>query len=134
MPTARRLLERARDLAREPDLVARIDASRAFLTAELGDLPGALRLCNEALSSSGLTFETSGVLHSQRALILLRLGDTASALDAFGTGIAMLEDPVELGKALANRGGVFLARGAGQRAAADFEEAVRLFTSAGNHV
>jgi tetratricopeptide (TPR) repeat protein len=134
MPTARRLLQRARDLAREPDLVARIDASRAFLTAELGDLPGALRLCDEALAQPGVTFETSGVLHSQRALILMRLGDTTSALDAFGTGIAMLDDPVDLGKALANRGGVFLARGAGQRAAADFEEAVRLFSSAGNSV
>ena len=43
LPAARRLLERAREAAVEPDLLARIDASRAFLTAELGDLMGALR-------------------------------------------------------------------------------------------
>ena len=44
------------------------------------------------------------MLHSQRALILLRQGETAAALDAFDVGIAMLTDPVELGKAHINRG------------------------------
>jgi tetratricopeptide (TPR) repeat protein len=114
--------------------VARIDASLAFLTAELGDLAGALRLCDEALRAPGVTFETSGVLHSQRALILLRVGDMAEALDAFGTGIAMLSDPVEVGKAHINRGGVHLARGDGLRAAADFTVAVNLLNAAGNTV
>jgi tetratricopeptide (TPR) repeat protein len=131
---ARRHLERARAAAVEPDLVARIEASRAFLTFELGDLAGALALCDEALAMAGVSFETSGVLHSQRALILMRLGDSAAALDAFGVGVAMLTDPVERGKALSNRGGVFLAQGSGSRAAADLEEAVRLFRSSGNQV
>jgi hypothetical protein len=134
LPSARRLLERARAGAREPDLVARIDASRAFLTAELGDLTGALRLCDDALRSPGLTFETAGVLHSQRALILLRVGDTSEALESFGTGIAMMSDPVEVGKAHINRGGVHLARGDGPRAAADFSTAVDLLNSVGNKV
>jgi tetratricopeptide (TPR) repeat protein len=134
LPSARRLLERARSRAHEPDLVARIDASRAFLAAEQGDLDGALLLCEEALAQDGVTFETSGVLHSQRALILLRIGDTAEALEAFGTGIAMLSDPVETGKAHINRGGVHLARGDGQRAAADFRVAVDLLRAEGNTV
>jgi tetratricopeptide (TPR) repeat protein len=134
LPSARRLLERARSRAHEPDLVARIDASRAFLAAEQGDLDGALLLCEEALAQEGVTFETSGVLHSQRALILLRIGDTAEALEAFGTGIAMLSDPVETGKAHINRGGVHLARGDGQRAAADFRIAVDLLRAEGNTV
>jgi CHAT domain-containing protein/tetratricopeptide (TPR) repeat protein len=134
LPSARRLLERARSSASEPDLVARIDASLAFLNAETGDLLGALAQCDRALRSSGVTFETSGVLHSQRALILMRLGDTTAALEAYAIGIAMLTDEVELGKALANRGGVFLARGDGQRAAADFEESVRLLRAAGSPV
>jgi tetratricopeptide (TPR) repeat protein len=131
---ARRHLERARVAAAEPDLIARIEASRAYLTLELGDLTGALELCDSALAMPGTTFETSGVLHSQRGLILLRLGQTAAALDAFGVGVAMLTDPLELGKALSNRGGVYLVQGAGPRAAADLEEAVRLFHGAGNHV
>ena len=114
-PTARRGPDAA---TTEPDLRARIDASRAFVTAELGDLAGALATCDSALATDGVTLETRGVLHSQRALILLRQGDTAAALDAFDVGIAMLADPVELGKAHINRGGVHLARGAGVRAAA----------------
>jgi tetratricopeptide (TPR) repeat protein len=134
LPAARRLLERARNVALEPDLIARIEASRAFLTLEGGDLGGALRLCDEALALPGVTFETSGVLHSQRALILLRQGETTRALDAFAVGVAMLTDPVERGKALSNRGGVYLATGAGSRAADDLEEAVRLFRESGNDV
>jgi tetratricopeptide (TPR) repeat protein len=129
LPSASRLLERARASAREPDLGARIDASLAFLTAELGDLAAALTLCDEALAAEGVTFETTGVLHSQRALILLRLGDTTQALESFGIGIAMLSDPVEIGKAHINRGGVHLARGDGVRAAADFRVAVDLLTA-----
>jgi tetratricopeptide (TPR) repeat protein len=127
-------LDRARQAASEPDLSARIDASRAFVTAEEGDLAGALGLCEDALRVDGVTFQTQGVLHSQRALILLRQGDTTAAMDAFDIGIAMLTDPVELGKAHINRGAVHLARGAGSRAAQDFEVAVRLLRQQGNEI
>jgi tetratricopeptide (TPR) repeat protein len=133
-PTARRLLERAAGAASTPDLIARIDASRAYLSAELGDLPGALAMCDAALTRDGVRFETSAVLHSQRALILSRMGDTPASLDAFSIGIAMLADPVELAKALTNRGMVHLQRGAGQLAAADFTQAVALFKGSGHTV
>lgn len=129
---ASRLFERARRATVEPDLRARIDASRAFVIAEEGDLAGALATVDQALTTDGVTLETRGVLHSQRALILLRRGDTAAALDAFDVGIAMLSDPVELGKAYINRGGVHLARGAGSRAARDFEAGAALFRQQGN--
>ncbi|MGC4109870.1 MAG: CHAT domain-containing protein [Nocardioides sp.] len=131
---ANRLFERARRATTEPDLRARIDASRAFVTAEEGDLGGALATCDAALAIDGVTWETRGVLHGQRGLILLRQGETAAALDAFDLGIAMLADPVELGKAYINRGGVHLARGAAGRAAADFELGVGLFRDQGNLV
>jgi tetratricopeptide (TPR) repeat protein len=134
LPTARRLLERARALTDDPDLIARIDASRSFITAELGDLDGGLALCTGALSQEGVSYETSAVLHSQRALILLRMGDTPAALEAFDVGIGMLDDPVDLGKALSNRGGVHLARGAGPQAAADFVRAVQLLADSGHPV
>jgi tetratricopeptide (TPR) repeat protein len=131
---AKRLFERAKQATPEPDLRARIDASRAFVIAEEGDLAGALTLCDDALGTSGVTLETRGVLHSQRALILLRRGETAAALEAFDTGIALLTDPVELGKAHINRGGVHLARGAGGRAALDFEVGAALFQEAGHSI
>lgn len=131
---ASRLFERARRATSEPDLRARIDASRAFVTAEEGDLVGAVAMCDSALASDGVTLETRGVLHSQRALILLRQGETTAALESFDVGIAMLSDPVELGKAYINRGGVHLARGDGGRAAQDFRLAVTLLGQQGNLV
>ena len=46
----------------------------------------------------------------------------------------MLSDPVEVAKALTNRGMVHVGRGAGQLAAADFTRAVELFEGAGHTV
>ena len=132
LPVARRLLDRAREAAGEPVLIARIEASRAFLTAEQGDLAAALKLCDAALVSEEITSETAGVLHGRKALILLRIGGTPAALEAFDVGIAKLANPVELGKAHINRGNVYLARGAGQKAAEDFATAASLLRDAGN--
>jgi hypothetical protein len=133
-PAARRLLVRARSLTDDPDVVARIDASRAFIQAELGDLDGGLEVCTAALTQDGVSFETAAVLHSQRALILSRMGDAPAALEAFGVGISMLTDDLDLGKALSNRGGVHLQQGAGRPAAADFVRAMRLFNDTGHPV
>jgi tetratricopeptide (TPR) repeat protein len=133
-PAARRLLEQAREATTSPDLIARIDASRAYMSVEQGDLEGALDMCDRALVRDGVTFETSGVLHSQRALILSRMGDADAALESFGIGIAMVTDPVELGKVLTNRGMLHVGRGAGQLAAADFTRAVELFRDHGHTV
>lgn len=130
-PAARRLLNRARDLADTPDLIARIDASRAFLTEEEGDLEGALELCDEALQREGLSRTTVGLLQSQRALILSRLGDTPAALDAFAHGIEDLADPVETGKALINRGYLYLGQARYRRAVDDFTHAAQMLKSAG---
>ena len=104
------------------------------MSAEQGDLPGALAMCEAALARDGVTFETSGVLHSQQALILSRMGDASAALESFGTGIAMLSDPVEVAKALTNRGMVHVGQGAGPLAAADFTRAIELFEGAGHTV
>ena len=126
LPAARRLLTRARELSEDSDLTARIDATEASLAAELGDLDGALLRCDEALTSSAISEETTGILHSQRAWILLRKGETQSALEAFGRGIDSMTDPLELGKAHINRGNVHLSHGAAAVAAQDFTEAVKL--------
>ena len=85
-------------------------------------------MTTRALARTAFPRATSGVLHSQRALILVRIGETPAALDAFATGIALLEDPIELAKALSNRGSVYNnTRGEGRRAAADFARAMTLF-------
>jgi len=127
LPAAKRLLARARELSDDADLTARIDATEASLFAELGQLEEALYRCDQALENDGLNSETLGILHSQRAWILLRMGETADALDAFGRGIASLTDPLELGKAHVNRGNVHLSQGSAAPAAADFAIGAGLF-------
>ena len=130
LPAARRLLARARELSDDQDLTARIDATEASLAAELGDLDAALKRCEAALRYNGISPETRGVVHSQRAWILLRMGETGSALEAFGLGIEDLSDRLELGKAHINRGTVHLSQGSAGLAANDFARAVQLLDEA----
>src|SRR5262249_51552306 len=131
LPAARKLLAQARQLSDDADLTARIDATEASLFAELGELEAALAKCDEALQTIGINSETQGVLHSQRAWILLRRGETADALDAFGRGIASMTDPLELGKAHVNRGNVHLSQGSAAPAAADFAIGAGFFDEVG---
>ncbi|HRK45997.1 MAG TPA: hypothetical protein PK324_10250, partial [Nocardioides sp.] len=44
---AGRLLERAAERSSDPDLLGRIEVSRAYVAMELGDLETATRLCHE---------------------------------------------------------------------------------------
>src|SRR3954453_13180156 len=134
LPAARRLLTRARKLSDDADLTARIDATEASLFAELGELDAALDRCDEALQTTGINVETQGILHSQRAWILLRMGEAGDALDAFGRGIGSMRDRLELGKAHVNRGNVHLSQGSAAAAAADFSIGARLFDEVGQPV
>ena len=112
------------------DIEARVSASTAFLDYETGAVEAAFAGIDRALSLSGIGAETRGVVLCQRAMLLLRRGETSEALAAFGDGIGSLSDPVELGKAHINRGGVHLAQGKATDAAADFERARALWTAA----
>jgi tetratricopeptide (TPR) repeat protein len=121
---ARPLLERAHALAVDLDLLARIEASLAFIAADTGAPEEALAICDRALTRTPLKESTRGVVHSQRAHLLMMLGRTAEALDAFGSAIGSLDDlPADLGKAHLNRGGVYLQQGLAALAEADFLEA-----------
>jgi len=128
------LLRRAADAARSEDdtgLLARVTASQAFLDYETGSTDAAFRGIERALHLSGRERETWGIVQCQRAVLLLRRGQTADALEAFEQGIGSLQDRVELGKAHINRGGVHLAMGRPVAAARDFEIARDLWTAAG---
>lgn len=128
---ARRLLLRARALAEDPSVLARIDASRAFLAYETGQCDVAFALCDAAAETSGLEEAVRGVIQAQRAMLLLRSGRTAEALQAFAAALAVDLEPVERGRALINRGGVYLSQGAPGLARADFAEAVELLAANG---
>lgn len=120
---ADRLLARAAELTTDPDLTARVQASRAFLEYETGDPGAALGRCTAALEVDGLRPETRGIVQCQLAMLHLRRGLAAEALADFSEAIGSLRDPDELGTAHVNRGGVYLAQNRADLAAADFEQA-----------
>lgn len=132
---ARALLERAAERADSEEILARIEASLAYVAAETGDPDHALLLCQRALARAELSPGARGVVLSQQALLLMRRGETADALVSFDAAIGDLaESPADLGKAHLNRGGVFLQRGDPVRAAQDFAAAADELAGAGEEV
>ncbi|CAI9402838.1 CHAT domain-containing protein [Nocardioides sp. T2.26MG-1] len=120
---AGRLLARASRATSDFDLLARIEASLAFLEYETGNPAVGIERCERALASELITADTRGVVQCQRALLLLRQGQAARALTAFDEAIGSLADHQELGIAHVNRGGVYLAQGQPDRACHDFRSA-----------
>ncbi|KRF20587.1 hypothetical protein ASG90_18595 [Nocardioides sp. Soil797] len=127
----RRLLEQARELA-EGDLLARVEASLAYALAETGAGDEALALCGTALARRELGDETRGVLHSQRALLLMLRGEGGDALADFSAAIDLLSDQQALGRALLNRGGVYLQQSSTSLAISDFRDAERHYRAGGD--
>ena len=102
-------------------LTGSIEASLAYVEAETGNRDMAMRLCDSALGREGLSRETRGSIHSQRALLAMLAGRNAEAMEEFGAAIGMLTDsPVYLGRAHVNRGNLFLQQNDLARAEADF--------------
>ncbi|MBI2242716.1 MAG: hypothetical protein HYU55_01720, partial [Nocardioides sp.] len=128
---ARPLLESALARATDPDLLARIEASLAYVTAETGEPDAALAMCERALARGGISTGVRGILANQRALLLMRRGETGSALQAFAEALDALDDPAELGKAHVNRGNVYLQQARPRDAAADYASAVTELRRAG---
>ena len=67
-------------------------------------------------------------------MLLLRTGRTSEALAAFDIALAASLDPLERGRALVNRGGVFLNQGQPGLARTDFYEATSLLAGQGDPV
>jgi len=127
---ARRYLEEARAGLSTGDLRARVEASLAYVLSETGDPEGALALCHEALTWSGLGSTTRGVLHRQIALVEMLRGEGEAAIAAFGAAIGLTEDPVGRGNIHLNRGNVHLQRLDLDVARADFAAAQESFLEA----
>jgi tetratricopeptide (TPR) repeat protein len=106
---ARRLLTRALALSEDEETTALVESSLAHLEAETGDWPAALSRCEGILGRSGLSDRTRGSVRGQRAMLLMLSGRLQEALSDFSSAIVILnEDPDFLGRALLNRGGVYL--------------------------
>ena len=117
------LLDRASRSATDPDVLTRVELTRAYVEAETGRAGPALERC-ESLLERELQPTTRGLVWSQLALLRLRTGALAGSLTAFEQAIALLSsDPENLGRALLNRGNVHLQSGQVAAAVADFTAA-----------
>ncbi|WP_298512348.1 CHAT domain-containing tetratricopeptide repeat protein [uncultured Nocardioides sp.] len=132
---AGRLLERAAERSSDPDLLGRIEVSRAYVAMELGDLETATRLCHESLARPGLARPDRGVALAQLAMLHMRSGQTTEALASFTEAIALLDTlPVDRARALGNRGDVFLHQRRVAVAVDDFRAAAEGFSAVGLEV
>ena len=129
---ARDHLEQARLIARDADLLARVDLSLAYVDAETGAVDAGLRRCEALVADTRLSELTRGLAWAQLALIRQRTGHVDLALEAFSTAIPLLDDePEEAGRALLNRGSLHLRRGNPQAAIADLTQAEGEFRRVG---
>ena len=129
---ARRLLERAADGLDDPDLLARIEGSLAYVLSETGEAVAAVELCRAALARDGLGDEARGVLYRQLGLIQMLRGEGDEALDAFGRAAELLEHDLARARLHLNRGNVHLQRRDLSRATEDFLQAEKAYRRAGD--
>ncbi len=121
---ARQQLAHALELTEDADLVARVELSLAYVDAETGAPDEGRARCEELLQRPGLSRETTGLVWSQLGLLHQRRGDRQRALECFDAAIDLLDDfPEHLGRALLNRGSVYLFERNPTAAIADLIEA-----------
>jgi hypothetical protein len=129
---ARRLLERAATGLDDADLLTRIESSLAYVDYETGESDAAFERFARALSRDGLSDDTRGIVHAQIGLVRMLAGDGDAALAAFDLAAELVAGDLQRARVHLNRGNVHLQRNAPGRAAADFTEAARFYTAAGD--
>ncbi len=117
---ARRLFERAAAGAEDPDLLARIDGSLAYVLFELGDAPSAFARFEQALARPMTDDDTRGTLHSQIGLVQMLRGEGPGALEAFSTAAQLVSDQKVFARVHLNKGNVHLQRNELDAASHDF--------------
>lgn len=125
---ARALLNRALDRADDDELTARILVSLANAGSARGSWADDLALCDRALAIPDVSPAVRGLVHAQRALLLMRSGNHADALKEFDLALPLLDpsEPVEIARLYLNRGSAHLDAGDLTRARMDLERCIRL--------
>jgi tetratricopeptide (TPR) repeat protein len=125
---ARQLFRRALDRADAPDVRAGVLLSLAHVEAERGSVADGLSLCDEALAEADLSSGLTGRITAQQGLLRMRAGEGDAALEAFAKALSLLgSDSLDVARIHNNRGNVHLQRGVARSAAADYEQASRIF-------
>lgn len=122
------LIEQARALTTDPDLVDRLDVTAAYGAAELGRNGDAIALCEQVLGRSGCAPLTAGLAQSQLALLQMKNGDLARASANFDEALQRLAGhPEHLGITYQNRGNLHLHRADPRAAIEDFVASAEQF-------
>ncbi|MDN3496209.1 CHAT domain-containing protein [Planococcus sp. APC 4015] len=128
---ARRALSAAADAAasaEDHDLAARIDGTRAYLLARVGDIDAGLRLCRDALDKPGISDATRAILAGQMGALELERGALDSAVEWLTRAIDSYDgDPVRSANMRINRSLADMQRGSWDAAAADLRWAEQAF-------
>ncbi|WP_460798089.1 CHAT domain-containing protein [Microbacterium sp. GXF0217] len=129
---ARRLLTRAAAAPdADADLRARIAGSMSYALAQSGDPTGGEALVREALTSNGISPETTAILAGQLGLICTRAGRLDEAETLLTRAVDGLSG-VALANCLMNRSLVHMQRRALESCTADLERAAEIYESAGD--
>ena len=132
LSSARSLLEQALEAAEDSDLLARIELSLAFVCAETGTFDEGVKWCDRALTRTGVSKATKGLIWSQLGLLRIRSGNPPEALDALAHAIPLLEGEHEhLGRAYVNRGNLHLVQNRPADAKLDLSRGLEELTLAG---
>jgi tetratricopeptide (TPR) repeat protein len=122
------LLAEARGLTEDPDLLARIDLTAAYIASQQGAMRAGIERCHALLDRRGLSAETRGLIWSQLGLMHKHVGDTGTALADYTTAIGLLQDSPELSRSLLNRASLHLQRADAASAVSDLTLAVDLLS------
>ncbi|MCW2754140.1 MAG: Tetratricopeptide 2 repeat protein [Marmoricola sp.] len=129
------LIDRARTLTTDPDLIDRLDVTAAYGSAEVGRHAAAVALCERVLGRDGVSPLAAGLASSQLALLHMRNGEMDRASEQFAEAVQRLRGmPEHLGITYLNRGNLFLHQGDPLAAAADFIAAAQEFESAADGI
>ncbi|MFS0853347.1 CHAT domain-containing protein [Microbacterium sp. 179-I 3D4 NHS] len=133
---ARRALDEATRRTDDPELRARIDGTRAYVLAQIGQPAAAEALCRDALARRGLRTETTAVLAGQLGALLLHagmLGEAETMLTRAIDGLsARGEDTTELANCLMNRSMVRMQRHELTASTDDLHRAVAVYEATGD--
>src|SRR3954451_13815241 len=120
------LLIEAREHTDDPDLIARIDLSTAYIESQQVSMRAGFAGCRALLERPGLSPETRGLIWSQLALMHKHDGDHGGALADYTMAIGLLEGSPELSRALLNRASLHLQRGGVDQSVSDLGTAIDL--------
>ncbi|WP_435748634.1 CHAT domain-containing protein [Microbacterium sp. PMB16] len=131
---ARRALDAASARTGDPDLLARIDGTTAYVLAQTGEPAAAEELCRAALGRSGMRDETVTVLSGQLGTLLLHAGRLEEAETMLTRAIDRLttagKEATELANCLMNRSVVRMQRHELDACTEDLRRAVAVYEAA----